>query len=120
MKNIKSLLMLAAITVASMTFVSCDDDPWYDPYGWSNNYGDWHWNNDYWNQGGNGNNQDGDERTAMAQTLCGEWGGEMDYSYINPDGESRSTDVYYTAMKFFQYNQNSKSYSGEGVETDYL
>lgn len=52
MKNIKSLLMLAAITVASMTFVSCDDDPWYDgywhdPYGWSNNYGDWHWNNDY-------------------------------------------------------------------------
>lgn len=40
MKNIKSLLMLAAITVASMTFVSCDDDPWYDPYGWSNNYGD--------------------------------------------------------------------------------
>ena len=24
MKNIKSLLMLAAITVASMTFVSCD------------------------------------------------------------------------------------------------
>lgn len=23
-------------------------------------------------------------------------------------------------MKFFQYNQNSNSYSGEGVETDYL
>ncbi len=44
----------------------------------------------------------------------------MDYSYINEDGESRSTDVYYTTMKFFQYNQNSKSYSGEGVETDYL
>lgn len=125
MKNIKSLLMLAAITVASMTFVSCDDDPWYDgywhdPYGWSNNYGDWHWNNDYWNQGGNGNNQGGDERTEMAQTLCGEWDGEMDYSYIKEDGESRSTDVYYTTMKFFQYNQNSKSYSGEGVETDYL
>ena len=57
MKYIKSLLMLAAITVASMTFVSCDDDPWYDPYGWSNNYGDWNWNNDYWNQGGNGNNR---------------------------------------------------------------
>lgn len=105
MKYIKSLLMLAAITVASMTFVSCDDDPLYDGY---------------WNQGGNGNNQGGDERTAMAQTLCGEWGGEMDYSYINEDGESRSTDVYYTTMKFFQYNQNSKSYSGEGVETDYL
>ena len=120
MKYIKSLLMLAAITVASMTFVSCDDDPWYDPYGWSNNYGDWNWNNDYWNQGGNGNNQGGDERTAMAQTLCGEWDGEMDYSYINPDGESRSTEVYYTTMKFFQYNQNSKSYSGEGVETEYL
>lgn len=52
MKNIKSLLMLAAITVASMTFVSCDDDPWYDgcwhdPYDWSYNYGDWNWNNDY-------------------------------------------------------------------------
>lgn len=47
-------------------------------------------------------------------------GGNFDYSYINEDGNSRTTESYYTTMKFFQYNQNSNSYSGEGVETDYL
>lgn len=42
----KSLLMLAAIAVASLSIVSCDDDPWDgphswrdDPYGWYGDYG---------------------------------------------------------------------------------
>ena len=124
MKKMRFMWMLVAMAMMSFTFTSCDDDPWddhyhwNDPYGWSNGYGDWGWNNNYWNQGGNGGNQ-GDTRTQMAQTLCGEWGGRMDYSYINEDGESRSTDTYYTTMKFFQYNSNSRSYSGDGVETDY-
>ena len=124
MKKMKFMWMLIAMAMMSFTFTSCDDDPWYDhhywndPYGWYDGYGDWGWNNNYWNQGGNGGNQ-GDERTQMAQVLCGEWGGRMDYSYINDDGESRSTETYYTTMKFFQYNSNSRSYSGDGVETDY-
>lgn len=124
MKKMKFMWMFIVMAMMSFTFVSCDDDPWHDPYGWndpygwSDGYGDWGWNNNYWNQGGNGGNQD-DSRTQMAQVLCGEWGGRMDYSYINDDGESRSTDTYYTTMKFFQYNSNSRSYSGEGIETDY-
>lgn len=122
MRKMKALWMLVAIAMMSFTFVSCDDDPWdepwHDPYGWYDGYGDWGWNNNYWNQGGNGGNQ-GDTRTDMAQVLCGEWGGTMDYSYLNDDNESRTTERYYTTMKFFQYNQNSNSYSGEGVETDY-
>lgn len=124
MKKMRFMWMFVVMAMMSFTFVSCDDDPWddpyhwNDPYGWSNGYGDWGWNNNYWNQGGNGGNQ-GDERTQMAQVLCGEWAGAMDYSYINDDGVSRSTDTYYTTMKFFQYGSNSNSYSGEGVETDY-
>lgn len=126
MKRMKSLLMLAAIAVASLSIVSCDDDPWDgphswrdDPYGWYGDYGNWGWNNNYWNQGGNSGNQN-DSRAKLARLLCGEWGGNFDYSYINEDGNSRTTESYYTTMKFFQYNQNSNSYSGEGVETDYL
>ena len=42
MKRMKSLLMLAAIAVASLSIVSCDDDPWDDPYshwhGWGDGY----------------------------------------------------------------------------------
>ena len=123
MKKLMSFWMLVALAMMSFTFTSCDDPwdeprPWDDPYGWSDGYGDWGWNNNYWNQGGNGGGQ-GDSRTKMAQMLCGEWGGTLDYSYINPDGESRTTERYYTTMKFFQYNSNSRSYSGDGVETDY-
>lgn len=115
----KSLLMLAAIAVASLSFVSCDDDPWDgphswpdDPYGWYSDYDSRGWNNNYWNQGGNSGNQD-DSRAQLARLLCGEWGGDFDYSYLNEDGNSRTTESYYTTMKFFQYNQNSSSYSGE-------
>lgn len=125
MKKFKSLMMMAAIATASLlSFTSCDDDPWDgphdwdDPYGWYGDYDDWGWNNNYWNDGQYGSQDN--TLTAMAQTLCGEWGGAMTYSYINEDGQSRSTDQYYTTMKFFQYNSNKRSLSGEGVETDYL
>lgn len=127
MKKFRSFLMFAAIAVASLSFVSCDDDPWDDPwnqpwddpYGWYGDYNDWGWDNNYWNQGGNSGNQN-DSRAMLARRLCGEWGGNFEYSYLNEDGNSRTTESYYTTMKFFQYNQNSNSYSGEGVETDYL
>lgn len=42
MKKFRALLMLAAIAVASLSIVSCDDDPWDDPYshwhGWGDGY----------------------------------------------------------------------------------
>lgn len=122
MKKFRTIMMaIVAMATMAFAFTSCDDDPWdddwHDPYGWCDDYGDWGWNNNYWNQGGNNDNQD--SRAQMAQVLCGEWSGRMDYSYINDDGQSRTTDTYYTVMKFFQYGSNSRSYSGEGVETDY-
>ena len=40
MKRMKSLLMLAAIAVASLSIVSCDDDPWDDPYSHWHGWGD--------------------------------------------------------------------------------
>lgn len=126
MKKFRTIAM-AVVAAATMVFgfSSCDDDPWdgpggwNDPYGWYDNYGNSNWNSNYWNQGESGSNQS-DTRTQMAQTLCGEWDGDMDYSYLNSDGQSRTTENYHSVMKFFQYNQNSSSYSGEGVETDYL
>ena len=126
MKKMKNLMMLL-VAMAAMTFAftSCDDEPWdrpgdwNDPYGWYDDYGNSSWNNNYWNQGENGGQQN-DTQAQMVQTLCGEWEGDMDYSYLASDNTSRTTENYHAVMKFFQYNQNSSSYSGEGIETDYL
>lgn len=123
MRKMKTMMVVVAIA-ASFTFTSCDDDSWYDgrwndPYGWYDNYGgsNWGWDNGYWN-----GHQDASSSTLsdMASTLCGQWAGDMSYSYINDDGNSRTTERYYTDMKFFQYNNSNSSLSGDGVETDYL
>lgn len=46
---------MAVIAAMSLTLTSCDgDDYWYDPYGWYDHYDDWGWNNDDWNQGQQG------------------------------------------------------------------
>ena len=121
-------MMMAAIATASFGFTSCDDDPWHrdhdgwnDPYGWSDNYGgsSWGWNNDNYGSGNYGSQSGSSTWTEMAQTLTGSWSGTMDYSYVNDDNTSRTTDQYNVTMKFFQYSNSSDALSGEGVETDY-
>lgn len=55
MKKVYSLQTMAVIAAMSLTMTSCDgDDYWYDPYGWYDHYDDWGWNNDDWNQGQQG------------------------------------------------------------------
>ena len=112
MKKMKSLLMLLAIATASMTFVSCDDDPWYDdPWG-----GDaLGWNRPGDNRGDN--SQDELTTADEADALCGEWYGPVKYTYKNEQGTGYDVAQFYANMKFFRYQANSLS--GNGIETDY-
>lgn len=125
MKKMKTIMMTLTIATASLSFTSCDEGPWDepwgwdDPYGWSDNYSNWGWNENEWNNGG----QNGSHNSTiiqMAQTLCGEWYGTMDYSYINEDGNSRTTESFYADMKFWSYENSTNFTSGSGSETDYI
>ncbi len=126
MKKLKLLMTAVATAALSLSLTGCDSDPWdhdhynwRDPYAWYGDYGgsSWGWSDNSWND----NKQDSEDNTLleMAQTLCGEWEGEMDYSYLNDDGDSRTTEVFLANMKFFQYNNSQNALSGNGVETDY-
>ena len=99
----KSLLMLAAIAVASLSIVSCDDDPWDDPYS-------------HWHGWGDGYNQEETTIYDEADALCGEWYGPVEYTYR--DGDGYSIAQFYANMRFARYNTNSAN--GTGVETDYV
>lgn len=123
MKKFRSLWMMAVMAVASFTLVSCDDswhdpDPWRDPYGWYTDYDNRNWNNNYWGAGSQGSQNN--NLIALAQMLTGEWYGEVTYSYLNADGQSRTTEKFYANMKFFQYANSKDALSGEGRETDYI
>ena len=121
MKKMNSLLMLLAIATASMTFTSCDDDPWHDPWydGPGNVDGPGY-------QPGGGGGQGGDqpgggesEATTAdeADLLCGEWQGTMSYTYKNETGTGYDVASFDANMKFSRYK--SGDISGTGVETDY-
>lgn len=103
MKRMKPLLMFAAIAVASLSFVSCDDDPWDDPYS-------------HWHGWGDGYNQEETTIYDEADALCGEWYGPVEYTYR--DGDGYSIAQFYANMRFARYNTNSAN--GTGVETDYV
>lgn len=126
MKKVYSLLTMAVIAAMSLTMTSCDgddywDDPhgWNDPYGWYDHYDDWGWNNNDWNNGSQGGSQNS-YLVAEAQMLTGEWYGQVTYSALSNDGQSRETYEFYADMKFFQYAYSRDALSGEGTEEDYV
>lgn len=113
MKKMKSLLMLLTIATASMTFVSCDDDPWHDD--------PWYDDGSGWNRPGynDGDDSQGEVTTAdEADALCGEWYGPVKYTYKKESGTGYDVAEFYANMKFFRYQANSVS--GSGIETDYI
>ncbi len=120
MKKSKTIMALAAMAVAAFSFTSCDEPyerhGWNDPYGWYNNYNDWSWNNNDWNDG----TQDSQDTQLLnlANTLMGEWYGSAQFSYLNDDGESRTTKDFNVDMKFFQYGTSGKALCGQGIEED--
>lgn len=126
MKKVYSLLTMAVIAAMSLTMTSCDgddywDEPhgWNDPYGWYDHYDDWGWNNNDWNNGSQGGSQNS-YLVAEAQMLTGEWYGQVTYSALSNDGQSRETYEFYADMKFFQYAYSRDALSGEGTEEDYV
>lgn len=80
----------------------------------SYNNGNYNWNNNYNNQYNSSNNQ----LVVEAQTLTGEWEGDMIYEYTNDQTHQRVRDQFKANMKFFQYDSSTNSLSGNGVEVD--
>lgn len=125
MKKMKKLLMLMAVAVTSFTFTACDDDPWddghywHDDYGWYDDYnhGGWGWDQGGWNQGAQGSSNR--DLLEEAQTLVGDWNGNVQLSELASDGNSRNNYQFDTNMIFYQDKNNSNSLSGNGIEIDY-
>ena len=80
----------------------------------SYNNGNYNWNNNYNNQYNSSNNQ----LVAEAQTLTGEWEGNIIYEYTDDKSHQRVRDQFTANMKFFQYDSSTSSLSGNGVEVD--
>lgn len=125
MKKMKKILMLMAVAVTSFTFTACDDDPWddghywHDDYGWYDDYnhGGWGWDQGGWNQGAQGSSNR--DLLEEAQTLVGDWNGNVQLSELASDGNSRNNYQFDTNMIFYQDKNNSNSLSGNGIEIDY-
>lgn len=125
MKKMKKILMLMAVAVTSFTFTACDDDPWDDDYYWHDDYywyddynhGGWGWDQGGWNQGAQGSSNR--DLLEEAQTLVGDWNGNVQLSELASDGNSRNNYQFDANMIFYQDKNNSNSLSGNGIEIDY-
>ena len=79
--------------------------------GSNNNY---NWNNNYRQQ----ENKQVNGLISEAQTLTGEWDGNMTVEYTEDATQQRKSDSFKANMKFFQYNSSANSLQGNGVEVD--
>ena len=82
-----------------------------DAVGSNNNY---NWNNNYRQQ----ENKQVNGLISEAQTLTGEWDGNMTVEYTEDATQQRKSDSFKANMKFFQYNSSANSLQGKGVEVD--
>ena len=82
-----------------------------DAVGSNNNY---NWNNNYRQQ----ENKQVNGLISEAQTLTGEWDGNMTVEYTEDAMQQRKSDSFKANMKFFQYNSSANSLQGNGVEVD--
>ena len=91
MKKIFTYLAAALFVATPTLFTSCDDDPWWydddEPWWYDYDDGDYGWNDNYYNNGGNDN--DGSYAYNEAEVLQGEWDGTM--VYTNGDNGQRSS-----------------------------
>lgn len=102
MKKFTSFWMMVALAMMSVTFASCDDDPWHD---------DWD-RPGYWPGGGQDEVTTADEAAA----LCTEWYGTVRYTYQNEVG-GYDVAEFYADMTFSRYSNNALR--GVGTEKDY-
>lgn len=82
-----------------------------DAVGNNSNY---NWNNNYRQE----ENGQVNKLVEEAQTLTGEWDGNMTVEYTDDATHQRKRDSFRANMKFFQYNSSANSLQGNGVEVD--
>ena len=81
-----------------------------DAVGYNSSY---NWNNNYRQE------ENGQVNTLVeAQTLTGEWDGNMTLEYTDDTTHQRKRNSFRANMKFFQYNSSTDSRQGNGVEVD--
>ena len=109
MKKMKKMWGVLLLAVPIM-FASCNEwEPyWYGDYNFGGNYHD--------NQRPGGNDND-DFCVSMAQTLAGQWRGELMAYEIDTAGVAVDSILYSTDIEFKQHN--SQSISGTGTQYDY-
>jgi len=77
------------------------------------NNSSYNWNNNYRQE------ENGQVNTLVeAQTLTGEWDGNMTLEYTDDTTHQRKRNSFRANMKFFQYNSSTDSRQGNGVEVD--
>ena len=81
-----------------------------DAVGYNSSY---NWNNNYRQE------ENGQVNTLVeAQTLTGEWDGNMTLEYTDDTTHQRKRNSFRANMKFFQYKSSTNSLQGNGVEVD--
>ena len=78
------------------------------------NNSSYNWNNNYRQE----ENGQVNKLVAEAQTLTGEWDGNMTVEYTEDATQLRKRDSFRANMKFFQYKSSANSLQGNGVEVD--
>lgn len=78
------------------------------------NNSSYNWNNNYRRE----ENGQVNKLVEEAQTLTGEWDGNMTVEYTEDATQQRKRDSFRANMKFFQYNSSANSLQGNGVEVD--
>ena len=82
-----------------------------DAVGYNSSY---NWNNNYRQE----ENGQVNKLVEEAQTLTGEWDGNMTLEYTDDTTHQRKRNSFRANMKFFQYNSSTDSRQGNGVEVD--
>ena len=82
-----------------------------DAVGYNSSY---NWNNNYRQE----ENGQVNKLVEEAQTLTGEWDGDMTNEYTDDKTGQRLSSSFHANMKFFQYKSSANSLQGNGVEVD--
>ncbi|MBM6993504.1 MAG: hypothetical protein I3J02_09615 [Prevotella sp.] len=114
MRKFKTMMAAVMMAALPMLLGSCGSDPYYYDDYW---YDDWTWGNDYSNRPDDSNVSDEDFFVSMAQTLAGQWRGDMMAYELDDNGNVIDSLYYSTDIEFKQYN--SQSISGTGTQYDY-
>lgn len=108
MKKNTARILGVLMVFASTLFTGCDNEPFYDNSTWSREDN---------NGANNGSERDEDFLVSMAQTLAGQWRGDMKAYQIDKSGKAIDSIYYKTDIEFKQYND--RSISGTGTQYDF-